>query len=106
MSTKSEMTHRAFSVIKREGQEDYWLPVGAAFEHADECIRFLPWLTASATRRPLRFERHPDGSFLVRAPDRAASASRRLTPYCAAISATVSWRAMDRADAGRSERKE
>ena len=38
---RSEMTHRAFSVIKREGQEDYWLPVGAAFEHADECIRFL-----------------------------------------------------------------
>lgn len=35
MSTKSEMTHRAFSVIKREGQEDYWLPIGAAFEHAD-----------------------------------------------------------------------
>ena len=24
------MTHRAFSVIKREGQEDYWVP-----EHAD-----------------------------------------------------------------------
>jgi hypothetical protein len=35
MSTKSEMTHRAFSVIKREGQEDYWLPIGAAFEHSD-----------------------------------------------------------------------
>jgi len=34
MSKTSEMTHRAFSVIKREGQEDYWLPIGAAFEHS------------------------------------------------------------------------
>ena len=24
---------RAFTVIKREGQDDYWLPIGAAFEH-------------------------------------------------------------------------
>lgn len=35
MSKAPEMTHRAFTVIKREGQDDYWLPVGAAFEHAD-----------------------------------------------------------------------
>ncbi len=25
---------RAFTVIKREGQDDFWLPIGAAFEHA------------------------------------------------------------------------
>lgn len=24
---------RAFSVIKREGQDDFWLPIGAAFAH-------------------------------------------------------------------------
>jgi hypothetical protein len=36
VSKTPEMTHRAFSVIKRgEGQDDYWLPIGAAFEHAD-----------------------------------------------------------------------
>jgi hypothetical protein len=39
MSTKPEMTHRAFSVIKREGQEDYWLPIGAAF---DVILQALP----------------------------------------------------------------
>ena len=33
----SSSTHqpamRAFSVIKREGQDDFWLPIGAAFAH-------------------------------------------------------------------------
>ena len=24
---------RAFTVIKREGQDDFWLPIGAAFKH-------------------------------------------------------------------------
>ena len=24
---------RAFTVIKREGQDDFWLPIGAAFAH-------------------------------------------------------------------------
>jgi hypothetical protein len=24
---------RAFTVIKREGQDDFWLPIGAAFPH-------------------------------------------------------------------------
>jgi hypothetical protein len=28
-------THRAYSVIKREGQDDYWLNLGVAFPHKD-----------------------------------------------------------------------
>jgi hypothetical protein len=28
-------THRAYSVIKREGQDDYWLNLGLAFPHND-----------------------------------------------------------------------
>jgi hypothetical protein len=28
-------THRAYSVVKREGQEDYWLNLGLAFPHKD-----------------------------------------------------------------------
>ena len=28
-------THRAYSVIKREGQDDYWLNLGLAFQHKD-----------------------------------------------------------------------
>ena len=30
-------THKAFSVIKREGKEDYWLNIGVAFPHKDGC---------------------------------------------------------------------
>ena len=25
--------YRAFTVVKREGQDDFWLPIGAAFPH-------------------------------------------------------------------------
>jgi len=28
-------THRAYSVIKREGQDDYWLNLGLVFSHKD-----------------------------------------------------------------------
>jgi hypothetical protein len=27
--------YRAFSVLKREGQDDYWLPIGAAWRHSE-----------------------------------------------------------------------
>jgi len=29
----SQPAMRAFTVIKREGQDDFWLPIGAAFAH-------------------------------------------------------------------------
>ena len=28
-------THRAYSVIKREGQDDFWLNIGLVFPHKD-----------------------------------------------------------------------
>ena len=31
----SAPTHRAYTVIKREGKEDYWLNLGVAFRHED-----------------------------------------------------------------------
>ena len=33
MSTATQPAMRAFTVIKREGQDDFWLPIGAAFAH-------------------------------------------------------------------------
>jgi hypothetical protein len=27
--------YRAYTVVKREGQDDFWLPIGAAFPHQD-----------------------------------------------------------------------
>ena len=31
----SAPTHRAYTVIKREGKEDYWLNLGIVFAHED-----------------------------------------------------------------------
>jgi hypothetical protein len=33
MSGTSQPAFRAFTVIKREGADDFWLPIGAAFPH-------------------------------------------------------------------------
>lgn len=30
-----EPIYQAYTVIKREGQDDYWLNIGAAFAHSD-----------------------------------------------------------------------
>jgi hypothetical protein len=38
MAEKSETkqpTHRAYSVIRREGQDDFWLNLGLVFSHKD-----------------------------------------------------------------------
>lgn len=32
MST-TQPAMRAFTIVKREGQDDFWLPIGAAFKH-------------------------------------------------------------------------
>jgi hypothetical protein len=31
----TQPTYRAFTVVKREGQDDFWLAIGAAFMHQD-----------------------------------------------------------------------
>ena len=31
----AQVAYRAYTVIKREGQDDFWLPIGAAFMHQD-----------------------------------------------------------------------
>jgi len=33
MSATTQPDFRAFTVIKREGHDDFWLPIGAAFAH-------------------------------------------------------------------------
>lgn len=35
MANSQQPTYRAFTVVKREGQDDFWLPIGAAFPHQD-----------------------------------------------------------------------
>jgi hypothetical protein len=31
----NEMAYRAYTVVKREGEDDFWQPIGAAFAHKD-----------------------------------------------------------------------
>jgi hypothetical protein len=33
MAQTHQPAYRAFTVVKREGQDDFWLPIGAAFAH-------------------------------------------------------------------------
>lgn len=35
MARLQQPAFRAYTVIKREGQDDFWLPIGAAFVHQD-----------------------------------------------------------------------
>ncbi len=35
MATAQQPAFQAYTVIKREGQDDYWLNIGAAFAHQD-----------------------------------------------------------------------
>jgi hypothetical protein len=36
MANSSQPAYRCFTVIKREGQDDFWLPIGAAFRHGQQ----------------------------------------------------------------------
>jgi hypothetical protein len=35
MATGQQPSYQAFTVVKREGQDDFWLNIGAAFMHQD-----------------------------------------------------------------------
>jgi hypothetical protein len=36
MANSSQPAYRCFTAIKREGQDDFWLPIGAAFRHGQQ----------------------------------------------------------------------
>jgi len=35
MASTQQPAYQAYTVVKREGQDDYWLNIGAAFPHQD-----------------------------------------------------------------------
>lgn len=35
MANSQKPAHRVYTVIKRDGQDDYWLNIGATFAHQD-----------------------------------------------------------------------
>ena len=59
-------THRAYSVIRREGQDDYWLNLGLVFPHKDGngfniVLQALP-LDGKIVCREITNEEGDDGS--------------------------------------------
>ena len=35
MAATQQPSYRAYTIVKREGQDDFWLAIGAAFMHQD-----------------------------------------------------------------------
>ena len=76
-------THRAYSVIRREGQDDYWLNLGLVFPHKDGngfnlILQALP-LDGKIVCREIAEEAPEEGSPTRRRqePARAAQGARR-----------------------------
>jgi hypothetical protein len=73
MAISQQPTHRAFVVVKRDGDDDFWINVGAAFPHADG-KGFIVVLQALPT----------DGKIVLRVPQEeedAPGAAARLSPH-------------------------
>jgi hypothetical protein len=75
MANNQQPSYRAYSVIKREGQDDFWLPIGAAFEHADG-----GGLNVILQALPI------DGKLILRAPRRT---TRRPSNQCGSVRVTT-----------------
>jgi len=75
-------TYQAYTVIKREGQDDFWLNVGAAFEHADGkglniILQALPIDGKIVLRPPKDRDERPDDTERAQATVRHINDSRR-----------------------------
>jgi hypothetical protein len=75
-------TYQAYTVIKREGQDDFWLNVGAAFEHADGkglnvILQALPIDGKIVLRPPKDKDEHADDNERTKATVRQINDSRR-----------------------------
>jgi hypothetical protein len=71
---EKKMVHRAFTVITREGEEPFWLEIGASFEHKDG-----KGLTVALQAHPLdgRIVLREVGSGPREKPDRRAEQQER-----------------------------
>jgi hypothetical protein len=67
----SAPAYRAYTVVKREGKDDYWLNVGVAFKHEDgEGFNILLQALPTDAKLVLRTykEREEDQEKVIRAP--------------------------------------
>jgi len=74
-------THRAYSVIRREGQDDFWLNLGLVFAHKDGkgfniVLQALP-LDGKIVCREVADDEDPAGGREPAKPERNDSRTRR-----------------------------
>ena len=74
--------YRAYTVIKREGQEDFWLAIGAAFMHQDGegyniVLQALPIDGKIVLRLPKGDEQTETGPRVVAGTDREKGVQKR-----------------------------
>ncbi len=74
-------THRAYSVIRRDGQDDYWLNIGLVFPHKDDggfniMLQAFP-LDGKIVCREITAEDEAENLAPERRPKAVAQASRR-----------------------------
>jgi hypothetical protein len=75
-------THRAYSVIKRDGQDDFWLNLGLVFPHKDNggfniILQAFPLDGKIVVREISADDAADDPPPRQREPERQASTSRR-----------------------------
>ena len=80
-------THRAYTIVKREGQDDFWLAIGAAFPHQsgdgfNVILQALPLPNGDGTckivlRPPKADDERSDGNNAQPPRSENRSASRR-----------------------------
>jgi hypothetical protein len=75
MAGSQQMTHRVYTVVKREGQDDFWLAIGAAFAHKDGkgfnvVLQALPTDGKVVLREPQADEAEQPSETTKRRPER------------------------------------
>lgn len=65
MSATAQPKYRAYTIVKREGQDDFWLPIGAAFAHQSgdglNVILQALAIDGKIVLRPPKADDKPDG---------------------------------------------
>ena len=83
MAQTHQPAYRAFTVVKREGQDDFWLPIGAAFAHEkgdgfNVILQALPISAGDGTCKiVLRPPKEPDENERAQQTVREANDRRR-----------------------------
>jgi hypothetical protein len=84
MAAQQQPAYTAYAVTKREGQDDWWTPIGAAFEHKDGqgfniVLQTIPLDGKIVLRPPKDDSKQGDDTARVQQTVREANDRRRET---------------------------